>query len=181
MMLDPYYNGTFAIGTVPNSTTFTYQMTGTPTGAANSGTFGALWQVGRLAIENNLIELLPAPTSWGPPDGILMGWGPASFPVFLQVLVRGNLIHNVDNGFDSSGLPVGIRQLSCGEGVVEDNVIDLNSIWNGPPLYQQDCAPLKYFNNQTSAGNLIQAFDFDIERYLNEISPDADLALIQAL
>jgi len=182
----PLYNGTFAINTVPSSTTFTYLMTGTPTGPSDAGsaTFGALWQVGRLVIENNFIELVLniIPTGWGPPCGILIGWSlaPPAPPIFLQVLVRRNVIHDIDYAFDTSGFPVGIRLLSCGKGVIEDDVIDLNSIWTGPQLFQQACASLKYFNNQTSAGNLIQAYNYDIQQYVNEIASDTDLALLEA-
>src|SRR5207247_1848021 len=53
------YNGTFAVASVPTPTTFTYLLPSDPgSDATGSLVFGALWQVGRLIIENNVVELI---------------------------------------------------------------------------------------------------------------------------
>jgi hypothetical protein len=52
------YNGSFFVDSVPAPTTFTYVMNSAPGANANQFvSFGAIWQIGRLIIENNVIEL----------------------------------------------------------------------------------------------------------------------------
>ena len=53
------YNGIFEITSVPTSTSFQYVMKADPMADATfAGQFRTLWQVGRLEVENNLIELI---------------------------------------------------------------------------------------------------------------------------
>ncbi|MGH7969012.1 MAG: hypothetical protein ACREIC_09835, partial [Limisphaerales bacterium] len=103
-------------------------------------------------------------------------------PIYLhkQVLARGNRIRSLDGALDGSGYPIGIRPWSCSQGIVEENVIDLNSVWNGPPIWQVQCGSTAYLNNQTSAGALIQGWTHETQQYADEISTLIDLATVQA-
>ena len=63
------------ITTVPNATTFKYALADNPnppnqSGSSPSGYYGRLWQAGRVVIEDNVIELIPTPTNYGPPIAI---------------------------------------------------------------------------------------------------------------
>jgi hypothetical protein len=180
------YNGRFSIASVPSPTSFTYAMLSPPASdASGSFTFGALWQEGRLVVENNIIELVvnPAPYGQGYASGILVDSEAFVAPyVFVQALIRGNLIRNVDNAFDVSGTAVGIRLISCQGAVIEDNIINLNSSLQSPPynISHQACGSVKYFNNQTPFGLLIQGYDATRGQSVNELAMDTDLSVLLA-
>jgi hypothetical protein len=187
----PYYNGYFPIVSVPSQTQFTYRMAGDPGGSAESSpapTFGALWQVRELVIENNVLDLMlnVLPAGYSPPTAInLYDSGPGGDMqnfLFMQTVIRRNVMHTVDGATDTSGFPVGIGLHSCGKGVVEENVSDLNSLYPSPPapINQVGSGSVKYLNNQTPAGNLVQGYIQDIGQYANEITTDIDLALLEA-
>jgi hypothetical protein len=104
LQLQQLYNGTFPVASVPSATSFTYQMPGTPTNnASQTPDFGALYQVGRLLIENNVIELVPniIHNGYGAPEGVRLGGANfGSVFVFDQVVVRNNIIRHVDDVAD---------------------------------------------------------------------------------
>ena len=173
------YNGFYMIDSVPSLSSFTYTMLVDP-GANADGppnfpapTFGAVWQEGRLIIENNLIELIGTVTTFGPPVGIehfLSGPGIGSQYAMRQGVIRGNIIRHVDNVSDPSKtpLPLGIRVVSYQNVIIEDNVIDLVST---VPLQHSGSKNVRVFNNMTSAGNLIQGYD------PNTLKKDDELAI----
>lgn len=179
------YNGTFAVASVPTPTSFTYVMSSDPQqNASGSPTFATLWQVGLQIIENNVIDLVLniIPSGYGYSTGILLGYG-NFFPtyVFGQVSIRRNVIRNVDNASDASGWSVGIQLQSCENALLEDNIINLNTLVYGQsPVVQFNSGSVKYFNNQTPAGNLMQGYNADIGQNLNELTTDAGLALLQS-
>jgi hypothetical protein len=178
------YNGIFVITSVPSPTRFTYLMTSDPgSDASGSFTFAALWQVGRLVIENNIIELVlnPAPYGQGYASGILVdGGSPVSPYVFGQAVIRGNLIRNVDGAFEPLGTAIGIRLSSCLGAILENNIISLNSSSQIPPynISHSACGSAKYFNNQTPNGKLIQGYNAATAQSVNELTTDAELALL---
>ena len=172
----PQYNGYFPVSADPDEKTFKYVLPGNPSANSTSGYFGRLWQVGRIVIENNVIELISTihPTGWGPPSGILFLAGPLGTQyVFRQVVIRGNIIRHVDNASDPSQFPVGISPDNCENAIVENNDINLDT---SIPIRQYNSATLKYFNNQTPAGKLIQGNLGDNLQNVNELTTDVDLA-----
>jgi len=179
------FNGTFVVISVLRPTVFTYLMTSAP-GANASGpvVFGAMWQEGRLLIENNIIELVLSlyPPGGGFATGILVSGGSAVSPyVFEQVVIRGNNIRNVDNGFDSSGSPHGIALSSCQTAIIENNIINLNSSSQTPPynIWHIQCGPVKYFNTQTPDGRLVQGYNFAAGQSVNELTTDVELEMLR--
>jgi hypothetical protein len=100
-----YFNGHFYVAQVLSGTQFTYVMKGDPGGDADASPaplFGRLWQLGRVAIENNVIELMRSLSdAHYQPRAIDIG---VNFPpfwvdpyVFRHVVVRGNLIRMADS------------------------------------------------------------------------------------
>jgi hypothetical protein len=69
-----FFNLYHTITDIPDVRTFKYSLVDNPnppnqSGSSPSGYFGRFWQVGRLVIENNLIELITTPTSADTPAG----------------------------------------------------------------------------------------------------------------
>jgi hypothetical protein len=175
------YNGTFPIISAPSPTQFTYAISAlTASADVSAAAFGALWQVGRMLVEDNVLDLVLniIPSGAGSPAGVLLSIsvGFSAF-IFQQVLVRGNLIRSTDNAFDSSGVAVGVNLAACANTVVDQNIVNLNALSFGPnPIVQTLCGSAAYCNNQTSAGGLIQGYNIDAAQSLNEIASNADLA-----
>ena len=174
------YNGYFTITAIPDATRFQYTLPSDPVGASISGYYGRLWQAGRVLIENNVIELVPTPTNWGFPAAILLGYGSfVSPPLFRQVVIRGNVIRHVDGASDPPGmvLATGIWVLGCGELIVEDNVVDLD---RAIPIEYSMCGNVRFFNNRTSAGVLLQGNNTDVSMKTSELPTDIEDALFLA-
>ena len=177
------YNGTFAVASVPTPTSFTYIMSSVP-GADASGSFafGALWQVGRIIVEDNVIELILNIISSGfeGPVGVKLydrfGSHGTQF-IFQQAIIRGNVIRHVDNASDSSLLPLAIYLDSCLGAIVEDNDINLDS---SSPIRHYTMGSAKYFNNQSPGGKPIQGYYYPETRYWNELTTEAELSAILA-
>jgi len=159
-VLSPYYNGTFAVTEVPNPTQFKYVMAQDPGANADNSpipTFGALWQMGRLIVEHNEIELIlnVISSGWEAPVGICLYDGPGSHGsqfLYQQVVLRGNVIRHVDNASDSSLLPLGIFLDSCLNAICENNHINLDAAQS---IRYYTVGAIKFFNNQTPKGALI--------------------------
>jgi len=171
-------------------------MTQDPGGNADNSpipTFGALWQVGRLIIENNVIELIlnVIPSGWEAPIGIDLYDGVGSHGsqyIFQQVIARENVIRHVDNASDSSQIPLAVCLDNCLNAIVEGNDINLDA---AIPVRYYTAMTVKYFNNQSPGGKLIQGASCTrsgsysvpiyvgdtLNGYLNELTTDADLGL----
>jgi hypothetical protein len=182
----PEYNGYFTVtavvAAVPGTSNekFKYVLPADPVANSTSGYFGRLWQAGRVVIEDNVIELVPTPTNYGPPIGIELDY--ASFvspPLFRQVVIRRNVIRHVDNAPDPPNLPQGVgMQLSgCGNLIVEENMVDLDA---AIPIKYYLCDKVRFFNNQTSAGTLILGIDTINSSKADELTLDVEDALLIA-
>jgi len=155
------YNGYYSVESVPALNQFTYRMINDPLFDADASPlpqFDTFWQVDSLVIENNVIELLTSDYAFFRPVAIqatkyVGDNDTGSQRVFKRVVIRGNVIRHVDNVSDPSQVPLGIRLFSSFDAVVEDNVIDLAS---PIPMQHYQCDRIRYFNNRTSAGKLIQ-------------------------
>jgi hypothetical protein len=192
------YNGTFAVASVPDPNSFTYIMTSDP-GSNASGTISchSLWQVGRIIIEKNVIELIlnVMASGWEAPVGInlydVAGSHGAQY-VYQQVVIRGNVICQVDNASDPSQIPLAIYLDSCLNATIENNHINLNT---SIPLRHYAVGSVKYFNSQTPGGLLLQGASYTksgaygtliytsdtFNQFLNELGTVADLGLSLAI
>jgi hypothetical protein len=149
------------IAAVPGTSNekFKYVLPADPVGNSTSGYFGRLWQAGRVVIEDNVIELIPTPTNYGAPIGIELDYGSfVSPPLFRQVVIRRNIIRHVDAASDPAGMisGIGIQVSVCGNLILEENVVDLDAT---TPIKFALCDKVRFFNNHTSGGVLIQGVD----------------------
>lgn len=174
------YNGTYPIQSVPAPNQFTYLMTGSPsTPATGTITFAGLWQVGRLIIESNVMELLLSVLSNtdGHSSGVWLGGSDRAAPyVFRQVVFRENVVRHV-GGASGSTVTRALELDSCENAIVETNVIQLD---RAQAIEFTACGAVKFFNNQAPSGALIQGYDLNGAQYVNELTTDADLAAILA-
>jgi hypothetical protein len=196
------FSGTFPV-TVIDPTVFTYGVAASGSNPA-SATFGALWQVGRIIIENNVIDLIltvvhdpvhpTADNGYQAPVGILLFDSEGSHGtefVFNQVVIRENVIQCettiVGGTADPSKLQLGIYLDSCRNAIVEGNNVNLTADY---PIRHYVVSTIKYFDNQTPAGKLIQGAHSiksgssrymyktdDFKGWTNELTTDADLGL----
>ena len=143
--------------------------------------WGANAAVPLFVVQNNLVELVLNihPNGYGSPVGILVYPQADSTPQYLchQAVIRGNVVRHVNNTSDPSQRPVGIELWLCANALVENNVINLDT---SAPIRQYGGGTLKYFNTQTPAGKLLQAYDFTLNQYLNELTTDGELALLSS-
>ena len=154
----------------------------------NTNHGGGLWQVGRLVIENNIIEssldrfidAIPDPRAGTVAFEIFAGANnTVGYPcVFQQVVVRRNIIGHVDNSVGNAPpyYHFGIYLNGCLSAIVENNVINVVT-----PIEQVIAGTLKYFKNQSSAGNLIQGHDYTASHYVNELTDAVNLALSKSI
>lgn len=192
-----WYNGPVKIiplGSDPNldpKRDFKFELPGNPESDSTSrpnhfapGYFGRMWQIRRLLIENNVIELaerklLPG-ASWnraiaisiyGTTLRLVHPTTPAvtlSQRRFPQVLVRRNVIRHRDNGSDpNSNLGSqarGIEVWHAEDVVLENNLITVDRIY---PIDLITCTRVAAFKNQTSAGTLLPLQNVDVGFYLD--------------
>ena len=72
-----------------------------------------------------------------------------------------------------------IQLTGIGNGLVDRNVINLNSLYSAP-ISQSSCASTSYFKNQSFAGSLVQGYDSDSSKSFNETTIDADLGVAES-
>ena len=167
-------------------------------GGSSAGS-GALWQVGRVIIENNIIELIVSIIDssfgnwgWEAPVGINLYDNVGSHGalyVFQQSVIRENSIRHVDDASDSSAVPLAVYLDSCLNAIVESNTIKLDA---ARPLRHYVAGTVKYFNNQTPSGKLIQGASYTkagsygvpvylpdtLNKDMNELTIDAEMGLL---
>jgi hypothetical protein len=83
----------------------------------------------------------------------------------------------VNQAGDPSGLPLAIYLHNSEAAIVEENVIQLDQT---TPIQFSACGTAKFFNNQTPGGQLIQGYDVDQQRLVNELETDVDLGAVLA-
>jgi len=168
----PQYGGSFAVIAV-TATTFEYALPNSPGGPSASGSCARIWQLDRLVVENNQLDLIPTPVNWGPPCGIQLGFGSplGPFPRFQQAVLRRNSVRQVDGLPDPTGLSKAATVEVCGNLITEENVIDLVS---STPLWFSACGNIDFFANESLAGTLIQGYNFDSSASVSELSTDVE-------
>jgi len=101
---------------------------------------------------------------------------PLSIPRMGQVVVRGNVVRNLENAVDTTPNSYRIALDGCENAIVEGNIMNIDSF---PPMrHQSTCGQVKYFNNQTPGGLLVQGYlsAFLPPKYVNELATDLNLA-----
>lgn len=173
------YAGFYAVDTVPSDTTFTYKLTSAPSSSsASNPKFGALWQVGHVEFENNVIDLIPIISNFGPPRGIeFADRGVSTFPeyIFRNVIIRDNLIRH----FDELAINrLAIRLASCEHALVEGNTIFPELL---RPMDYFRSKRVAYFNNRTFEGTLLQGISSDSEVTSDDLTTKLVDSLMLAL
>lgn len=179
-----YLNGVFTILSADQQT-FKYNLAGNPnppnnSGSSPTGDYARLWQCDRLVIESNEIELVPTPSNWGSPYGILVGYAISSSPPLVQESVmRHNWIRHLDGLSDPSGMTQATAMLidGCEELISEENAIDLNS---PTPLNFEYCTNTEFFANQSPEGALIPCYNLATNMSASELQTNIDDAVILA-
>lgn len=101
------YNGNFKITAVPTSSSFQFELATEPENIGSGfmpGYYGRIWRTDWYAVENNIIELnirTIGPEGFNSPFAVFF-YGGGKEPQYLmrQLLVRDNLIRNIDNRSD---------------------------------------------------------------------------------
>jgi hypothetical protein len=177
-----YFNGYHVVTEVPDQSTFKFNLQGDPnpqstSGSVPSGYFSRVWNAGRMAVENNMIDLLPTGAV-----GINLTRSSPATPLYPQVLLRRNVMRYVDGSTDAQKLGIGIAAAFCGSVLTEENVVDATY---PAPVFYNTCNSAKFFANQTSAGQLIQGTQFDLNNKMigtaSELSTDVEDAVLALL
>jgi len=103
---------------------------------------------------------------------------PLSIPRTGQVVVRGNVVRNLENAVDTTPNSYRIALDGCENAIVEANIVNIDSF--PAIIHHTTCGQVKYFNNQTPGGQLVQGY-LNLflpvpPQYVNELATDANLA-----
>lgn len=170
------FNGDYVVSSIPDPTSFTYEMAGPPganfADAASTVTIEPVWETRDCLIESNVFELAPSNGStrvqsraisiFGGPPKPPANWGTARYLIFRRLNIHSNWIRWVDyapqfvNGRAAND--GGILVMYCENAVISQNLIDL-PLADGSsiaiPMQHQACVNVTYFNNRDSSGRLI--------------------------
>jgi hypothetical protein len=174
------YSGVFRVTKIVDQQTFEYEFTdadgtpydpGSPGDDFSAGYFGRLWQVRRLVIENNVIELPVRYSSrYGPLTGIPI-YGDRLFPpeyTVREAIIRGNVIRNINDEVPSDHLALHIG--GCGRLLIERNIIG-----SALPMLHGTIGSVKTFNNLRPDGQLVRSYDGSVSAPEVVIQVRADL------
>jgi hypothetical protein len=174
------YAGIVVVKDVPNPTTFCYELRANPAANAINPTLQKVFGMGKLVVEANTIEL-----ATGTNGLIAIHLDDAGLslqaPDFAhgEVIIRDNTIRYVDGAFEPGYTGYGIQVNGARNLQVRNNVVEAAP---ANPVRNIRCGSVKYFNNKSSAGELIQGVDEgkSNKRY-DELETDAEDALVLAL
>jgi len=143
-------------------------------------TMQKIFGVAKLVVEGNTIELATGSTGL---IGIHLDDASLSpqAPDYAHgdVIIRDNKIRYLDGQFDSSYTGYGIQANGPKNLLVRNNVIETAQT---PLLRNNRCGSVKYFNDKTPAGVLIQGVDEgNSNKKYDELETDAEDALVLAL
>ncbi|HEV2209969.1 MAG TPA: hypothetical protein VG167_14405 [Verrucomicrobiae bacterium] len=173
------YNGRFIITWV-SASQFQYQLTSNPGANSTAGYYGRVWQTHNMALEANILELIPTPSAQAQPIALNFGSPPAgSPPIFVILLARRNVVRHVDGLTDSGGYAaLAISVVGCGGLTVEDNVVDLQA--TNPIAYNQT-QNAEFFANAAPGGSLVQGYNAGSSELVDEISTTIQDGLLLGL
>ena len=160
------YNGLFnidSIGSGVGPTELSYRLKNPPAGLpdpAGAPTFEALWQVGQLVFEDNVVEIAARPMGTPTPpvplgvfiEGDIERVDPYSY---RTVIIRNNWIRRVAGNLNTD--PIGIQIKNTEAAVVEGNVVDVPLNW----MRHHYVGTIKYLNNRNGSEEVISGFDLN--------------------
>ncbi len=175
-----------------NPMAFTYVMDSAPAADGDISAeddfpqFQALWQVGRLLVENNVIEVTRHwhPLNYAWPVGIYLESGDNT-PVctFRQSVLRGNVIRHPDNTVDlpifPANIPIGILLHNSEHTLVEGNIIDLQPFRE--ILFSSISKIVQCFDNNKPSGELVRGFNQSTNRLSDELAILIEDAMLLSL
>jgi hypothetical protein len=171
-------NGTFVVTAKTSSTIFKYKTA--VNGTFISGTAERVFGIAKLVVEGNTIELATGSTGLigiHLNDNSLASQAPDY--AHGDVIIRDNKIRYVDGAFDTSYTGYGIQINGAKNLLVRNNVVEAVQT---PLLRNNRCGSVKYFNDKTPAGVLIQGVDEgNSNKKYDELETDAEDALVLAL
>jgi len=190
----PEYKGVFLVKQVLGDDQFTYQMQAVPQGPAGSSpNCRKVFGVANILVERNIIELATGSGDATSKIGIYVDDGrsdvnppgidtTADTPeyVYTEAIVRENRIRYLDAKFDATWSGEGVRVSGVKNAIVRDNVIEC-APQPSRPIKNFRCGTVKYFNNKTPAGVLIQGFNGLSQLSQSELETEADDALVLTL
>ncbi len=150
--------------------------------------FSALWQVRRLLVENNLIEITRHwhPLNYAWPMGIYLESGdhsPDNVYTFRQSVLRGNVIRHPDNTVDlpifPANIPIGILLHNCEHTLIEGNIIELRPYRE--ILFEVSSKIVQCFDNNKPSGELVRGFNESTNRLSDELATLIEDAMLLAL
>lgn len=148
-------NGTFVVTAKISSTIFKYKTA--VNGTFISGTAERVFGIAKLVVEGNTIELATGSSGLigiHLNDNALASQAPDY--AHGDVIIRDNKIRYVDGAFDASYTGYGIQINGAKNLLVRNNVVEAVQT---PLLRNNRCGSVKYFNDKTPAGVLIQGVD----------------------
>jgi hypothetical protein len=174
----PNYTGYWDILDTPSAYKFRYQLAGNP-GADGTGDplqYQEFWRTRLLVHENNIIEVttdIPsAPYGYGILFQLAGPGSPASFPMHLQNVVRGNIIRQLKDVQDGNNFGISITKAKSG--LTEQNVIDMDE----PNAAIETYSGLTYFANERPSGAFLQGRDDTNARFVDELTTLIEDSLI---
>lgn len=134
----------------------------------------------KLIVEGNTIELVEDESA-APAIAIDLFDSDPQTPQYFygQVIVRNNKIRflNEDGDINPNATGLGIRICGAEAAIVENNIVELA---DSEPLKNYRCGEVKYFNNTTPAGILIQGVNATANKKYDEVETDAEFASVLA-
>jgi len=92
------------------------------------------------------------------------------------VIIRDNKIRYLDGFFDSSCTGYGLQLNGAKNLLVQNNVVEC---YPSNPVKNNRCGSVKYFNDKTPAGDLIQGVDEgNSDKKYDELETEAELAFL---
>lgn len=175
------YVGIFVVLNVPATDKFRYVMASDPgSGSVTGPTMQKIFGVAKLVIEGNTIELATGSTGQ---IGIHVDDNSLSpqTPDYAHgdVIIRDNKIRYLDGQFDTGYTGYGIQVNGAKNLLVRDNVVEAVP---ANPIRNNRCGSVKYFNDKTPAGGLIQGVnEAASNKKYDELETDAEDALVLSL
>jgi len=175
------YRGVFVVkGTPPALNQFNYALESDPgSGSVSNPRYQKAFGAGNLLVERNTIELATGTTGQiaiHVNDSNLTQQAPDY--AHGEVIVRENKIRYFNGQFDGSWLAYGIEVSGAKNVIVRDNVVECAPL---NPLRDSRCGTVKYFNNKTPGGVLIQGYNQIALNKYSELETEAEDALILSL
>ena len=145
------------------------------TDASGTISYAEYWRIRNIVVENNLIELALSAPPLPPSYGVYLAdtQDQTSLDIYLQSVIRGNVIRELNDVPDPNSFGIGL--VKSGSALIEQNVIDPAV---GTPIEQNHSGVLQYFDNATPAGVLLQGYDEQNSRKVDELATRVEESLL---